>query len=325
MSFPPPRYIQLYPTFRCNQNCLFCSNEHLKTGDLALEKALELLDILFAGGVMEIDIAGGEPLLLDWMPEFTARANARGFEINLSTNGSRPGILERFSGADKNLLKIGVSIEGGSAGTHNRITQSGNFNAAVESIKILQAMGLEPIVKTVVNRHTMPDIPNIANMLREIGVERYYLIHMDVMSADAAAGGDYIGYNDFIRFFKETKKIDHRPEILKVHASCFSRASIPEYARCAGGVLKLSVLPDGSVFPCSLFNGNEEFRLGNIFQDGLASILTNPRLASFRNFRQNQCRVKGCENRQQCTGGCPAHGLCHYGNPDAVDIRCVTG
>lgn len=322
MPFPLPEYIQLYPSFRCNQHCRFCSNEGTVTGDLTYEKAKWLLEILSFHGTKEIDIVGGEPMLLDWMPDFVMHATEQGFEINLSTNGSRPELLDRFQGADRRLLKIGVSLEGSSAERHNQLTGSNHFDKAVESIKILSALGLDPVVKTVVHVNMVQDISSITAILRAMGISRYCLIHMDLLSANADMRNEALGYGRFIRLFQETKRSNPDITVLKVHASCFSKKTLPAASRCAAGVLKLSVLPDGTVFPCSLLNGNKDYLLGNIFFDSLDSIWMNPKLDYFRRFTHNHCGIPDCSHKDCCTGGCPAHGIYHTGNPDAADIRC---
>lgn len=69
MNFSPSKYIQLYPTIRCNQLCTFCFNaEHKPYEDLSYEHALRLLRTLSRSTIRDIDIMGGEPLLVPWMP-----------------------------------------------------------------------------------------------------------------------------------------------------------------------------------------------------------------------------------------------------------------
>ena len=50
-----------------------------------------------------------------------------------------------------------------------------------------------------------------------------------------------------------------------VAASGFYKYGREACGRCDAGIEKIAVMPDGSVFPCNLFAGFKEFRLGNIF------------------------------------------------------------
>src|SRR4030042_2911357 len=94
-----PSYIQLYPTFRCNQSCSFCFNQNVKSDlykDMNAECAYMLSDMLKKTGIFELDILGGEPMLIPWMKDFVEYATGLGISLNISTNGSLPDIVDRF-------------------------------------------------------------------------------------------------------------------------------------------------------------------------------------------------------------------------------------
>lgn len=290
---------------------------------MSLDDALALLDILLCNDIGEIDIMGGEPLLLDWMPDFIDIAIKGGRSVNLSTNGSTVEVIEKFSALDPEKFHIGVSLEGSSEATHNRMTHSHNFYRALTSVSQLVSAGLDPIVKTVVSKETMSDIQEIVNLLRDMGVKRYYLIHMDLITSDATLKNAALSYSAFRDFYEETQRNNQDIGIFKVAASCFEKETLPRGVRCAGGVRKLAVMPDGSVYPCNLFQHFEEFNLGNIFEDDLFTIWASPKLDLFRHCMQNRCTVDSCADRHSCTGGCPAHGYYHYRKHLAADVRCA--
>jgi radical SAM protein with 4Fe4S-binding SPASM domain len=286
------------------------------------EAALRLLDILSEHRIADLDIMGGEPFLLEWMPDFLAKAARRGVKVNISTNGSRPEIMRRLAGMTSQRINVGVSLEGSEAEAHNILTRSRHFGHALRSIQILVSLGLDPIVKTVLNRTTVRDIENIVALVGDLGVRRYYLIHMDVMAKDLPMLNEALSYADFVAHCEKIREVSPHVGVFRVNASCFAKESLPPGARCAGGVLKLSIMPDGSAYPCNLFHGNREFRLGNIFKEGITAAWRNSRLSFFRTFAGNKCGLGDCKNRTACTGGCPAHGRLHFSDPDAADIRC---
>jgi radical SAM protein with 4Fe4S-binding SPASM domain len=336
MPFAPPAFVQLYPTTRCNQRCHFCFNsDSLATprlrrsagrpgtaSDLSYSDALRLLDILESHGIREIDVMGGEPLILPWMPDFVDISVGKKLTVNLSTNGSNIRAISRFKNREPGECRIGISLEGSTAKRHNVITNSSHFDAAVGSIRHLVSRGLHPIAKTVLTKRNAADIQEIVALLRGIGVRRYYIIHMDLLSTDRILRKDLLGFQEFVSFYRKLKEANPDMDIFKVHASCFSKHHLPDGVRCAGGVRKLSILPDGSVFPCNLFHGFEEFNLGNIFKDDFSAIWNNPILKRFREYLGNKCDIDDCPHRTSCTGGCPAHGYYHYGETERTDIRC---
>lgn len=315
--------MQLYPTLRCNQHCSFCFNDGASTaGDLAPQEALNLLDILCALGIRDLDIMGGEPFLLPWMPSFLHAAIKENIRVNISTNGSFPGVLEEFGGLSPDRINVGVSLEGSTPETHNRLTCSDNFEKALTSIATLVSLGLDPIVKTVVNRLTLQDIPSIIDLIKKRGVTRYYLIQMDVFSKTHPAGDIAPGFVEFVKFSAHTAAENTGIDIHTVHASCFEKHTLPEGVRCAGGVRKLCIMPDGTVYPCNLFHHFPEFSLGNIFADNFTDIWMSPKLDFFRMSEKNTCGSSQCENHAACTGGCPSHGYFHSGDLNSTDIRC---
>jgi len=320
--FPLPQYIQLYPLSRCNQNCGFCFNPPSGAPDMHLSDAMRLLDIMQDNGISELDIMGGEPFLLPWMGSYLPAALKRGIRVNISTNGSLPEAAAGLQGADPEMINIGISIEGSCPEKHNAITGSGNFDRALKCISDLVSYGLDPLVKTVLNRQTLDDINNIIVLLRRSGIRRYYLIHMDMFSKAPADMDISMSYTEFISHYDRIASEHGNIAIQKVNASCFEKGLLPEGIRCAGGVKKLSVMSDGSVFPCNLLQHFNDQRLGNIFEQDLASIWEGSGLGLFRNFVTNRCEKKDCRNHGSCTGGCPAHALFHGYDTGGTDIRC---
>jgi len=286
------------------------------------ENALDLLDIMPDLNIRDLDIMGGEPFLLTWMPSFLHAAIKEGIMVNISSNGSFPEVMQEFEGLSPGKINIGISLEGSSAQLHDRLTGADNFSRAVASITNLISLGLDPVVKTVVNRQTMADMQDIIALLKQLGVRRFYLIHRDLFTMNSDEKGDAPGFPEFMQFFLRTVEQNPDFEINRVNASCFEKEKLPEGVRCAGGVRKLSIMPDGSVYPCNLFQHLPEFSLGNIFSDPFPEIWSSPRLELFRHFSSNRCSRTDCSNHASCTGGCPAHAFFHGYDPQIADIRC---
>jgi radical SAM protein with 4Fe4S-binding SPASM domain len=219
-------------------------------------------------------------------------------------------------------IMVGVSLEGSSPEAHNRLTNSDNFNKALASIRTLVSLGLEPVVKTVVSRQNRKDILPVIALLKEVGVTQYYLIHMDVFSKEQADRVNAMNFVEFMDFHGDLAARSTGIRIDRVNASCFEKHTLPAGARCAGGVKKLAVMPDGSAYPCNLFHHFPEFNIGNIFTDEFTDIWASPKLDFFRLFEKNDCGVASCSNHAACTGGCPAHGYYHTRDLNSIDVRC---
>ncbi len=319
-----PAFIQFYPTLRCNQKCGFCFNGNISApgsyADMNKHEAFLLVDMAVKYGISEIDILGGEPLLVPWINDFISHATDLKLAVNISTNGSLLDSVISLAETGADSLNIGFSILGFSE-THNTLTGSDNFSKAIAGIKRLVSDGIEPIVKSVLMQENKGEIFDLVDYLAELGVKRYFLLHEDMIGRQ-----DYqaLSFPEYYAFYSELKKkMDGKPDIGFVAASGFYKHGAYSKFRCDAGITKIAVMPDGSAFPCNLFAGLEKFLLGNIFRDGIEKIWRNPVLDYFRNHRvENQCINKKCLHFKTCAGGCPAHGYYFYGTMDAVDPRC---
>ena len=319
-----PAFIQLYPTLRCNQECIFCFNQNLQIPvlgrDMSESHALSLVDISAERGIREIDILGGEPLLVPWIKNFVIYASDSGIAVNLSTNGGLTDLIVDFAKVSSPSVNIGLSILGLS-GTHNRLTKSTNFSRAVKAIERLISYGRSPIVKSVLMRENREEIFSLAAFLASVGVKRYYLLHEDVIGRHSAQAFSFPEYYSFYEALK--KEMEGKLDTGFVAASGFYKCTDPRAKRCDAGVTKLAVMPDGSAFPCNLLAGSQNFLLGNIFTDGLDRIWNHPALEHFRTRGiRNPCQHLQCRHFATCAGGCPAHSYFLGGSLDKTDPRC---
>jgi radical SAM protein with 4Fe4S-binding SPASM domain len=322
---PYPSFVQLYPTLRCNQRCTFCFNQNIipetHLTDMKSSDARALCDILQGIGTSEIDILGGEPLLVPWMTDFVAYAIGAGLSINISTNGSLPNVVNELAHIETRDLHMGFSILGFEK-THNRLTQSNNFSKAIHGIKTVQASGKHPVVKSTLTRENFHEIHDLVLYLSELGIKKYYLLHEDLLGRNEQM--PFFSFPQFWQFYTNLKTImEGIIEIDFVAASgfCTSRNSLR--GRCNAGLTKIAVMPDGSSFPCNLLTGFKNFYLGNILNDDIEEIWGNRILEFFRDANhKNICKNHQCIHYLTCRGGCPAHSYSFYGNSDRVDPRC---
>jgi len=303
-----PAYIQFFPTLRCNLACDFCFNRDLASlPDVEPADFARMLDCLQAAGVDTLDLLGGEPTLHPRLDELVDAIAARRMRTTLSSNGHGDlALLERLEDRlGRATLRVGVSLNG---------------REAPEPLRDYIARRT-PLLKSVCARGgELP--PAAAAHLARPGAE-YYLIFRDPLTARDL--DECLSYPQYLSRL-DTLRARH-PQAAGVACDGF----VPEGAaadrlrgvRCPAGTTKLSVLPDGSVYPCYLLFSRPEFRLGNLLTDGFAAIWSQPRLHFFRTFRGNACPRAACEHHAACHGGCPAVSLLVAGDLSAPDPRCV--
>lgn len=285
-----------------------------------IQKAFYLSGLFSANGISEIDLLGGEPLLIPWLIRFIEPIIGNGIRVNISTNGSSTEFIEQFRNFETDLLNIGFSVHGLSK-THNALTGSDNFTRTIYGIKLLIEAGKIPHVKSILTPENINEIFSLVDYLIEIGVRRYYIMFEDTIGMDN--NSHCIPFPHFWDFYHNLKKFTRgRLEIGAVVASGFLSELSNSNMRCKAGNDKLAILPDGSVFPCNLFAGFQEFCLGNIFIDKYDKILENPIINYFRNHEKNGCINTNCKYFISCRGGCPAHIYYYSRSFEGGDIRC---
>jgi radical SAM protein with 4Fe4S-binding SPASM domain len=302
-----PQYIQFYPTLKCNLSCTFCFNRGIQSEkDISINDFENIISIIADTGVKEIDILGGEPTLHSEFDQIVNLIYKNNLKATISSNGFNIHLLEGVSRTYKReQIKIGVSIH----------TDSITRELHEYIIKY------KPLLKSVCSKQQT--IPETAKQYLRLSGIQYYLLFMDTVYNDDLKNS--IPFYEFLKRIKSLKGFYENVD------GVFCSGFIPDvehypvlrYVRCPAGTTKLSVMPDGSVYPCYLFSRHDDFRLGNILFDNFDSIWKNPILDFFRNFEKNSCINTSCELFSLCHGGCPAASLLIYGSMNAPDPRCV--
>lgn len=291
------QYIQIFLSFRCNYNCNFCFNKDIN--DKAIINPSEfafISSILKNSGVGEIDILGGEPLLHDEIIDILEIGVNSFDSIFLSTNGSAINKLRDIARLFPDV-KIGISI---------------NSKPSEELKEYI--LRYRPALKSVAGSNCF--IPETSMKFIEDGLT-YYLIYRDALSEKDLS--DAMPFYEFLEEYESWSQV--YPNLKAVYCGGFITDNNTEW-RCPAGSTKLSIMPDGSVFPCYLLFRFSEFRLGNIFDTPFEDILRNPILDFFREKTENNCVIKTCHIKNQCNGGCPAVSYSIYRDLAKTDPRC---
>ncbi len=285
-------------------SCPFCFNAGLGIiDDMEIEEFREMVSVLSRRGITSIDVLGGEPTLHKKIEELIGIALKAGLKVTMSTNGTQIRVMQRLMETFGKGCGLGISV--------NDEDITGNLESFIISCK--------PPVKSLFREGEK--LPSMIQTMVSKGVDMYYLIYPDI-SPDTR---DYA--IPFRRFHERIGELrGYIPEIWPVYCSGFlpDAETYPEllHTRCAAGVTKLGVTPDGSVYPCNLFFGMREFYLGTILIDRFDDIWSSAKLDFFRYFEKNNCPERDCPLHAQCHGGCPAQSLKWFGRIDAPDPRC---
>lgn len=277
--------------------------------DMEGSKIPDFLRILSEANIHEIDILGGEPTLYPYLSDIINIAQKLNMKVFLSTNGTNIGIIQEFSErySDKEQFSVGISL-------NSKEISNELFDFIIK---------YKPVLKTVASKDKT--IPNLIESILLKHDIKYYLLFMDAVAVTGL--NNCLSFAEYMNMLSNLKK--RFENVDGVYCSGFiSRGNeddILEKIRCPAGTTKLSIFPDGSVYPCYLFGSLQEFKLGNIFDDNFKKIWGSAVLDFFRSFEGNKCPSIGCKFFQKCHGGCPAVSKLLLNNLQVSDPRCNIG
>lgn len=170
-GFLPDRIIHLHPTRLCNLACLHCYSESgpKEKAALDVDSLLRALPLLKAEGYNVISISGGEPLVYAPLLPLVDEAHAKGFRVNLITNGLF---------ADKRMDEVSSRVDGiaisfdGLAPTHNRLRgRADAFERSSAALARLADSGRPVAAAISLTRDALPDLPDLAEHLVGVGAK----------------------------------------------------------------------------------------------------------------------------------------------------------
>lgn len=314
----------------CNLRCKYCFAEtgEYKGGRMLMsrETARKALDFLMVSSKnrhnLEVDLFGGEPLMnfdvvkdvVAYGRELEKKFNKR-IHFTITTNGVALND-EIIDFINKEIFNLVISIDGrkwvhdaqrvtpNGKGSYDMIvpkaqklikqrgdkeyyvrgTYTANNLDFTEDVKALVDLGFEQIsVEPVVLK---PDEPfainddNVDKAIAEYDKLLEYVIERDRMGKP-------------FNFFHFMIDLDDSPCLVK------------RTLGCGVGVEYVAVAPNGDIYPCHQFVGDENFRLGNVYEGKLNDEIRQKYLEC-NIFTKDRCR--NCWAKYYCCGGCAANG-----------------
>ena len=311
------RNVYLYITEACQLRCGHCyMGDRLERGiSMPYEQVCETLAFWRKMGGSKLTILGGEPTIHPDYCKIIGFANELGYEhVITTTNGLKPAArkLRRLEPDDFSYVQI--SLDGGSAETHDVVRGPRMFDIALETTAEVAARGFDTRLICTVNALNIGDCLNLLDIADDLGVS---LVKYHVFST-IGQGNENAEWAleppAWIEFYEQldAEAAKHRTRIW--YQPTYARPErLHEYAKegyrgCIGRTLdRISIFPDGRCYVCSyLFdtdlnfadmrNGEMEINRGKNELELFARALTSPSCDS--------CKVPSA-----CMGGCPAEEL----------------
>jgi mycofactocin biosynthetic radical S-adenosylmethionine protein MftC len=295
-------------TAKCNLRCCHClSADTARTcaSELDLAQCRALIDELDRMQVFQINFGGGEPFLRHDFVDILDYAHSKGITTCVSTNGTvhDASLAERLSRME--LLRIQVSLDGAKAATNDIIRGAGTYERIIAGLDLFRKQGLTNLsINTVVTRLNFPEIQDLCGLARHFGIKTR-------LSRFRPSGN---GKSIWHEYHLDSPQLAELSEFLNNHREVSTGDSFFSVTAenrqktglnlCGAARMTCSVLPDGSIYPCS-FLQDRSFCGGNITRDSLKSVwLHAPAFRMLREISIEAC--ENCPNFPRCHGGCPA-------------------
>lgn len=187
-------------TFDCNDHCVFCLDSDAHDGTVRDREDVkrQILDGRKAGATRLI-LSGGEPTIHPSYVDFVRLGRLAGYpKIQTVTNGrmfAYGDFLQRC--LDEGLSEITFSLHGPNARVHDALVGTkGAFEEEMKGLRAALADG-RPIVNVdvVVNRANVKHVPDMLQMLVELGVHEFDLLQVVPFGRAFKDGRDTLFYD----------------------------------------------------------------------------------------------------------------------------------
>lgn len=314
-------------TWRCNLSCRHCGSDCKSSSilpDMPAEDFLNVIDSLkphVDSHNINIVITGGEPLMRDDLEYVGRELYRREFPWGIVSNGLLL-TAERFVGLRKaGLHNLTISLDG-LEDDHNWMRcHPKSFSRAVEAIRRAAATpDINFDVVTCVNRRSLPRLPELRNLLINIGVKKWRLFTI-FPSGRAARYPEFNLDKEELEQLMEFITATRKEGKIKASFCCEGFLSGYEglvrdhFFACQAGVTVASVLLDGGIGACPSIRA--DYRQGNIYSDDFWNVWEN----RFQKYRDRSWMKTGHCSECRFWRYCEGNGL-HLRNSDGTLMHC---
>lgn len=342
----PIKAMCLHVSHDCNLRCKYC---FASTGDykegrmlMSLETGKKALDFLIEKSgdrkFLEVDFFGGEPTLnfdvvkqlVEYGRSREAEANKK-FRFTITTNG----ILltdDMIEFINKEMNNVVLSIDGRKEVNDRvrvRVDGSGSYDRILPNFKkVVESRGKDKdwYVRGTYTKYNL-DFSNDVMHLFEQGFDQ---ISVEPVMADPSMPYA-ITQADLPRIFDEYEELMKKITEVRNSGKFINffhfmldldqgPCAIKRLRGCGCGNEYVAIAPNGDIYPCHQFVGNEEYKMGSL-NDGSFNDDMKAEFAAAHVYSKTEC--KKCWAKFYCSGGCNANNYIYAGDiHNAYKLSC---
>ena len=322
--------LTLHLTDNCNMDCSYCIREKCPK-DMTEEVLYKACDLAFSKGQRAgLCFFGGEPLLkkdliykaLDYC-EAKSKETGMRFDCKMTTNGTL--LDEEFIlRAKKAKMGIGLSFDG-KAQDVCRFFVGGKPTSAVveEKAKLLLKLMPESTALATIAPQAVPYYFESVKYLHDLGFRKVSFVlaygnkvnwteeDLKLLRVELEKTADYIK-----ELFIKKERFFMSALIVKI-TDCIKGANSAE--RCHLGVRQMPVTPDGDLYPCTSFIGDEPYKLGTVFEG-----VNDAKIIELSKRSSTPETCVNCDLVKRCTNSCGCANRMNTGDENKVSpLQCT--
>ena len=259
------RGIEFALTYSCPGRCEHCSAAFLRQEGRERLTVAEMKDVVrqcLALGALNINLTGGECLVLPELAEVIAACRPRRTVVSLATNGLLLDEKHCDDIARWGVSIVTISLDSADPAAHDASRGiPGLFDRIMRGIDLLQARGVEVFLCTILTRRNIVD--GDAEAMWRLAVEKDAMLTVNLPCPVGGWAKEDVLLDEAQRAFH--REFITRPHVRWEGSSNYFRVG------CPAGIEKLYLSPYGDVMPCNFLHvsyGNlRERRLADIWRD----------------------------------------------------------
>lgn len=336
MVASPVKAMCLHIAHDCNLRCKYC---FASTGDFGggrslmdLETGKKAIDFLIEKSTgrhnLELDFFGGEPLMnFEVVKEIVRYARSleekhnKKFRFTVTTNGMLLN-EDNIDFINREMSNVVLSIDGRKEVNDRmrpRVDGSGSYDRIVEKYKqLVEKRGHDQYyVRGTFTKYNLDFSKDVLHLYEE---------GFDQLSVEPVVCEPELPYalteEDFPRIFEEYETLAKEIIRLKKEGKSINffhfmidldqgPCAIKRLRGCGCGNEYVAVTPDGDIYPCHQFVGQEEWKMGNL-HDNTFDFAKKTYFAATTVYNKPDCRQ--CWAKFYCSGGCNANNMQYMGD-----------
>lgn len=325
-------YFQWHLTERCNLKCIHCYQNNDTLSEISLKDLLVIVDKMEEalakwGKRGTLSLTGGEPFLRrDDLYALMERLDSSDCLVyyDILSNGSF--IIESEAKAlssHAGLRRVQVSLEGASAERNDEIRGKGSFEDTLRAIRNLMAEDIDVSVMMTITRKNQDQIRPMIDLLKKEGVPTIALERLIPEGRGAELSDLLLSPEELHAVCEDIYQIAVNNGSVRIlmHRPLFGLVAPDDPtvgALCSAGNNALTIMPDGTVYPCRRL----PIPIGNVLTDGFYKIWYGSEvLWQLRNPKGLNQKCRECEFLTNCRG-CRAMAYFSSGDLMGEDPQC---